>query len=57
MKSWTQWEEERSNCQGSVRWSGLPWEVVNLLSQKVLKHKMTFKVFATWGLSDSMNQE
>lgn len=32
-------------------------EVVNLLSLKVLKHKMTFKVFPTWGLSDSMNQE
>lgn len=53
---WAQGKEVRSNCQSSPRWSGLPQEAVNLLSRKVLKHKMTFKVFPTWGLSDSMNQ-
>lgn len=54
---WAQCKEEPSNGQHAPRWSSLPQEVVNLLSQKVLKHKMTFKAFPTWGLSDCMSQE
>lgn len=42
---------KRFQLSYSPRWSALPQGVVNLLSPKVLKHKVTFKVFLTRGLS------